>query len=201
MKYTDQELLDAAIKKEASLAVLAGLLGVGGAALGGKAAVKGIGARLTRSSGSMLPGLRSASEANMVRRISSVFGPHAAQGLQGPIGDIERASLHKLLQTIPKGGTTAGADLSQVAPEFARQVLKGRKLRGEELNRILPHSRRTPTVSADAPDTVAGMLAQTAKRHPLGTLAAGGGIGALASKLLKKDEPKSGGSGRAIMIA
>lgn len=201
MKYTDQELLDAAIKKEASLAVLAGLLGVGGAALGAKAGAKLLGSRLTRATGSMLPGLKGASEANMVRRIAAVYGPHAAEGLKGPIGDVERVSMHKLLQSIPKGGTTAAADLSQVAPEFTRTILKGGKIKGEELNRILPHSRRSPTVRADVPDSMAGMLAQTAKRHPLGTLAAGGGIGVLASKLLKKDEPKSGGSGRAIMIA
>lgn len=141
-----------------------------------------------------LPGIASVSRHNMLKRISGTIGPHAAEALKA--NPTELKSVHRLMRNVPKGGTTGKVDLSVVAPGFHKNLLKGRDLEGEALNRILTASKRSPVVRPAEPEGIAGQLGQAARKNPLATLIAGGGLGLAAKKLFSKDKGgSSGGSG------
>jgi len=149
-----------------------------------------------------LPGVAALSRRAMLKRISATIGPHAEQALRG--SPIEMRAVHKMLRNIPKGGTTGTADLSQVAPGFHQYILKGKKLEGEMLNRLVSPDKRSALVRPATPDSIHGILGQQMKRNPLATLIAGGGLGLAAKRLYEgkgKDSDRDRSGSRAIVLS
>jgi hypothetical protein len=116
----------------------------------------------------------------LLRRVASTMGPTARVALENSPGELE--AVYRLLKKVPKGGTIGRMDSKALsaagAPGFAQNILGGKNLEGDLLNRLLPEKLRSTAVTAPAaPEGVWQNLLQTARRHPVGT-ALGVGVGA-----------------------
>lgn len=147
---------------------------------------------------SRVPGIQKLYQKAMLNRISSTFGPHAAEGLRSAPAEME--GVFRMLRGIPKGGTSGVVDLSQVAPGFSKDVLRGKSLSGDILNKLLPHAYRNPVLAKQAPDTLVGMVGEKARKSPFASMLAAGGIGAAAARLAKRAPPEKERSGNRSVV-
>lgn len=76
----------------------------------------------------------------LLRTIGREFGPTASRYLRA--NPLELQGIQSLLKEVPRGGTRGTLNFSSVAPGFARNVLGGRKVGGEAMNRLLPAKKR-----------------------------------------------------------
>ena len=145
------------------------------------------------------PGIRKLYQKAMLNRIAATFGPHAAEGLKS--NPAELAGVFRLLKRIPKGGTTGVVDLSQVAPGFSKDILKGKALSGDILNKLLIPAQRNPVLQKAVPDSIAGMVGESARKNPFTAMGLTGGLGYAASRLAKQAPPqRNDGSGRSVIV-